>query len=283
MEMGGLIIGIASSVVATLLTSFSWYCYNHFQNRDRLLIFLGMKNENNLSICYGNVQSGPSDLYQSPLNTTLPVTSFDYGDIDATLIVYNRISTKFRGKIQHYSNNIPDVMNSGNIIAIGGPKWNKATETLLGKVGSPFYYFKGVEGLIERRSSHHSENIHKYSIKNNEEDRSVEIADFGIIVCARHSYLGSKLPFAMIVSGYSTFGVLIAARYLNEISDDDFQKLKMTIKQDKRFCILVKGSVKIDEKGKYLGSISTELLSWIHDQDFHPPYDYKYDKPFNVV
>ena len=275
MASDGLVIGILSSLIATAATSLAWFYWNRIQNKDKLLELLGMKSDENLSICYGNVQSVSSDVYQSPLNTTLPITSFDYGDIDATLIIYDRIAPKFRRSVKHFPNDIPDYMKKGNIITIGGPKWNKATEKLLGEIGSPFYYLKGIEGLIERRSTHESENIHKYKIKKNE-DGTVEITDFGAIICARYSYLGSQIPFAMVVSGYSTFGVLIAARYIYEISDDDFKKLKETIKQDKRFCIIVRGSVRLDNKGKFLGSISTELLSWVHEQDFNQPYDYKY-------
>jgi hypothetical protein len=59
------------------------------------------------------------------LNTTLPITSFDYGDIDATLIIYDRIAPKFRRSVKHFPNDIPDYMKKGNIIT---NRWAKVEQ-----------------------------------------------------------------------------------------------------------------------------------------------------------
>lgn len=248
-----------------------------YRENDKLLNFIGINYSSPVSICYGNIQSTE---YRSPLCDYLPKQKFDYGDIQATLVVYDRFRHKFSNKITSYSNEVPKELRKGNIIAIGGPKWNKTTQEYIGKLGSPFYFTEGTKGLIEKRKNHSLENIHRFNITKLK-DGGVEVEDFGCIICARNGYLSKDIPVIMLVIGYSTFGVLFAADELKKNDGKLIRDMKNSLSGSKKFAIMVKGKVKLDEDGQIVSEITTNIETLVPETDFLPPSDYSYSKKSN--
>ena len=123
------------------------------------------------------------------------------------------------------TNNANTEKLENNVITVGGPKWNKVTEKLLGEMGSPLYYKVGESGLI-KEVPEIGKDVLTYE-KNNG-----EAVDYGCWIFERgDKNKGSRL----IISGYSTWGVLIAAEALHRLEDiDDYSFLKRKLKKEKR-------------------------------------------------
>ncbi|MFQ5752501.1 MAG: hypothetical protein ACE5HI_10935, partial [bacterium] len=212
-QINSFMVGVTTSVIATILTSLGWFFWNKLKRRDKLLSFLGLNLKQNILICYGNIHK--ERLVQSDNKVRRDYATFEYGDIASTLIVYDRLTPACT--VKHAVGSDLSVASEGNIIAIGGPKWNKITEHLLGRIGSPFYFKQGVSGTIEKRKAHQNENLHSIIIEQ-QSDGSVRIKDYGFILCARAHFLGDNLPFAMVIVGYSTYGVLTQVYHHSSLS-----------------------------------------------------------------
>jgi len=203
--------------------------------------------------------------------------TFEYGDIAATLLVYDRVKSVRGLKVTHTVGANSASTPKGNVISIGGPKWNKVTEKFIGAIGSPLYFRPGCVGVIERRKLHNHENCHAPSIETRSPGRQT-ICDYGVILCARSGYLDSGIPCALVLAGYSTYGVLIAAEYLVSCSPTDIRKLKKRLSGDRRFGFLIKGTAEVAPHGQVVSITHKELVADIPEREFLEPYEYQYDQ-----
>jgi hypothetical protein len=68
-----------------------------------------------------------------------------YGDIESTLLV-SEIFCSWFDAAPKYSRFFPDPDKLENVvISVGGPKWNRITEFLIGALGSPVYFKDGTD------------------------------------------------------------------------------------------------------------------------------------------
>lgn len=265
-------VGVISSIVASIIT------YLYFELRYRILIdngivaLLGVNPRAILRICYANIQS--SESYQSPVARLLPSRSFDYGDADSIILVYDKFRIGFRESVRWARNAVPRQSQNGNMVSIAGPKWNKLTEQLIGEIGSPLYYSDDVPGLIERRANHTNPNVHQFQIR--EVGDCIEIEDFGCLIFARTGVLGGQIDCALVVSGYTTFGTLSAAEALHMLKRSEVRKIAKAVTGDKRFAIVVRGKILLDHEGKILSRAKVEVVTWIGERDFLQPYEFRY-------
>jgi hypothetical protein len=268
-----LIVGIFSSVIATILTSFVWLMWNRSKRKDILWDFLGLNRGEETWVCYGNVQK------ENLLNTTnvnsRSYTTFEYGDIASVLLMFDRLKSTYAAKVKHSVGVDFDIVSQGNVVSIGGPKWNKVTEKLLGKIGSPLYFNRNAIGVIEKRRTHQNENIYSPEICQQTDD-SLKVRDYGFIICSRACYLDHRIPCAIVIAGFSTAGVLIATQFLISMSTSDIRILEQRLKNDKRFGLLIEGIVERDSHERLMVSSSPKLVSWIPEQDFTDPFQYIY-------
>ena len=272
-ETDSFMVGVVSSIVATILTSLVWLLWNRIKQRDILLSFLGLNRKEDTLICYGNVQK--ERLGETEEKTKY--TTIEYGDIASTLLIFDRLKPAVAARVKHVVGSDIKMASQGNIVAIGGPKWNKVTEYLLGRMGSPIYFNQGTPGVIERRRTHQRENIYKSEVEH-QPDGSSRVRGYGFIVCARSHFLGRAIPFAMIIAGFSSLGVLIATEFLSSMSSSVIRSLRKRLSDDKRFGLLIEGVVHVDSNGQTIGSDPPKLLSWIPEQDFIDPFSYQYWK-----
>ncbi|WP_422104587.1 hypothetical protein [Winogradskyella sp.] len=268
-EINSIIYNLISAVIWVTLTSLYFYFRNKFKRQDKFLSFLSIKKSAPLILCYGNTHNSVS--YTSPILEELPSTSFEYGDTNAILEIYSKFSIWSNIKPNWYSDYKP-YKNSNNdiIVSIGGPKWNKTTEYLIGDIGSPLYFSSSKKGLIEKRSSVNKETLYEYNCTTNE--NFSQISDFGCIICEKRDNGG----LLMIISGYSTFGVLFAAEALTKIPNVTIKKVIKSLNNDKKFGLIIKGSIKLDNNGRVIGESKIELLDWIGERNFHESYNYSY-------
>lgn len=274
-EFNSLIVGVVSSIVATMLTSLVWLFWNRLKRRDLLFSFLGLNQKEETLICYGNVHK--ERLLTSGDKIERNYATFEYGDIASILLIYDRLKPMCKAKVKHTVGSDLNIASQGNIVAIGGPKWNKITENLLGKIGSPLYFNQSDLGIVEKRRTHQNENLHTPDSQK-QLNGSMRVKDYGFIMCARSYFLGREIPFAMIIAGSSTYGVLIAAEFLVGMKVSLIRLLKKRLKDDERFGLLIEGVVEVDSNGRFVGGEPPKLLTWIPEQDFIDPFSYRYWK-----
>lgn len=268
-----LFLGIGSSIAATVITSAAWWGWSRIKKRDHLISFLKLSGSHDIVLFYGSVHREELSAHLNQVQREY--ATFEYGDIAACLLVYDRLRTVHGLKIIHaVGTNHPNLLK-GNVISIGGPKWNKVTEKLIGTIGSPLYFNADCSGTVEKRKLHRHENCHEPRITPKKETIQT-ICDYGIIVCARSEFLGQSIPFAITIAGYSTYGVLIASEYLVSMSKSDIKRLQKRFNGDKRFSLLVKGTAEVDALGHVVSISQKELVSEIPEKDFLEPRDYNY-------
>jgi len=270
--MNEIVAGILGSLAASIITATYYELKISMNNRDPFIKFLKINTNKQIKLCYGNIQS--SNVYKSPIATIIPTVSFDYGEAESILLVYDKFRKQFQNKTRWIKNEIPISSQNDNIICIGGPKWNKTTEQLLGEIGSPFYYSNSVQGLIEKRITHDKENIHLFNFTKNQ--NYIEITDYGCLICARNNILKNDIDCALIVSGYTTYGTLFAAEALNKMSATEIKNISKSLGNDNKFAVLVKGEIKLDLSGRIASGVKLEIVTWIGERDFMHPYNYKY-------
>jgi hypothetical protein len=81
-----------------------------------------------------------------------------------------------------------------------------------------------------------------------------------------------------VVTGYSVYGVRLAAEYLKKIKLEPKKYGINKIKEHSKICLLIKGNISIDENGEIilLPEINQDNIEKIYDDDFLDPYPYKY-------
>ncbi|MDQ2977161.1 MAG: hypothetical protein M3R69_17340 [Acidobacteriota bacterium] len=268
--ISNLIVGAAGSIIATILTSLAWLTWNSYRRWDALWNFIGFKRADETWLFYGNVQKeklSPSD------SGAKNYATFEYGDIASVVLAFDRFKTSSRGKVRHSVGSDLNVADDGNVVTIGGPKWNRVTEKLLGMLGSPLYFERDVAGVIEKRRMHHSQNIYTQAASNTQ-DRPLRITDYGFIICGR-GFLPGGLKGAVLIAGYTTAGVLIATEFFVRMTSPEIRTLKRRFKGDKRFAILIQGVLEVSE-GRLNVSEPPKLVSLIPESDFRNPYTYNF-------
>lgn len=265
-------ISLISSIVATIFTSIVWLIWNRIKSIDLLMKFLGLNKNDKISIFYGNIYRELSE--NSDRSFRKDYATFEVGDIDSTLIIYDRFQNSSLNIIDHHIGNENKLISRSNIISISGPKWNKVSEKLIGKVGSPLYFKSGVAGLVEKRRTHPNENIYEIDIRNTS-DNSLCMKTYGFIILAK-SYFLTDIPLAIVIAGLTTYGSLISAKYLTSLTKSEIRALRKRLGRDKRFGLLIEGEIEIDSDGVIKEIKSINLLSWIPENDFLDPYEYIY-------
>lgn len=271
--MKELIIGIISSIISTIVVAIYYEVKIAFSRVSGISRLFKLNKKKPLRICYANVQNSK---YVSPILELIPTGGIDYGDADSILLVYDNFRSIFKKNTRWIRNEIPDNSMNGNIVCIAGPKWNKTTELLIGKIGSPLYYSTQNKGLVEKRRNHINENIYPFKATRN--DNVIEIEDFGCVICGREKVISNDIDSAIIVSGYTTYGTLFAAQALNSFSKREIRRLGSSITNDKKFALIVKGIIKLDLNGKIASDTKITIINWIPERDFCEPYNYKYDR-----
>ena len=56
LELNSLMVGVLSSVIATIITSLVWLAWNRAKRRDALWALFGLSRIDETFVCYGNVQ-----------------------------------------------------------------------------------------------------------------------------------------------------------------------------------------------------------------------------------
>jgi len=270
--MTEIFIGIFGSLIATAITAKYYTIKYNIGRNNNIIKLLNINTDKYIRICYANIQS--SSDYVSPISSLIPSGSFDYGDADSILLVYDKFRTRHHKLVRWVRNEIPPTSKNGNLITIAGPKWNKSTEQLIGEMGSPLYYSKGVSGLIEKRSTHRKENVHQFKFR--EVNGTIIAEDYGCLICVRNNALDKNIDSALIVSGYTTFGTLFAAEALHSLTKEEVNNISKSVGNDSKFAILVKGHIKLDLNGKISSPATVEVVTWIGERDFLAPYEYSY-------
>lgn len=267
------IVGILSSISATIITSAVWYGWRRIKEIDKLFSFLKVSPGHDIILIHGNIHKDQieEDSNQKRKN----YATFEYGDISATLAIYDRLKIPDKNNLKHTVGYSPTNHLQGNLISVGGPKWNKTTERFLGQVGSPLLFKSEGLGAIEKRKSHHNENCHEPTSEKRDGGRLL-ISDYGVVICARSSYLGPVVPLAIVIAGYSTYGVMIAAEFFVNIPKREIKRLSKRFNGDRRFGILVKGNLEIDLLGQVISINKIDIVSEIPEKDFLDPFDYHY-------
>jgi hypothetical protein len=241
----------------------------YFLTRDSLADLLSLDRSKKIVISYGNVQVKNSD--PTPVLSKNDLIGFDYGDTEALVKVYSKARALFKWiEPKLVCNNIDKSDISANIISVGGPRWNKVTERLIGEIGSPLFYEQGKDGLVEKRNGLKTDLL-QYTKK------STEIEDYGCwIIEKKDENKGGRL----IVSGYTTAGVLIAAEALSELNKSDYKYLRETFKKEGKCAVIFKGKIEIGSDGRYKSISKPQLVKerLIHVESFYAKHEnYSYE------
>ncbi len=226
---------------------------------------LSFDKNRDIIVCYGNVQVNS--------NENTPVHGIDYGDTEALIKAYSKfqnLSFLLGKEPKLLCNNLSNEVFDANIISIGGPRWNKVTEKLIGEIGSPLYYEKDKVGLLEKK-----EGMHVEPLEYKRTDKEME--DYGCWIFERKDKnKGARL----IISGYTTAGVLIAAEALKKLNKEDYSFLQKEFKKKNKFAVIFKGKITISNSGEYSVIHKPETLRrrLVYENSFYDKNDYSYER-----
>ncbi|PPD23199.1 MAG: hypothetical protein CTY18_05135 [Methylomonas sp.] len=205
----------------------------------------------------------------------LPDQQYIYGDIESTLIVSEVFNSAFhkKPKYSRFFNGADKLENI--VISVGGPKWNRITETLIGELGSPVQYEEGIKATILTENDVKNE----FAYKEEKKGKCLHVNDVGVILVGKREALreknGTNATSVCVVTGYSVYGVRLAAEYLKKLCavKSEFKK----IAKNKKLCILVVGRVEVNNSGE-VTNWNFDDLKFIYDKGFLPPDLYTYSK-----
>lgn len=248
------------------------------RRRTPTLGLLGMCCKGKWAVYFGNTRTGDSRLSAFDSGTL----GYVYGDMEATLRVVETMA-ELVGCSPSYHRAMHDPRSvEGSIISIGGPKWNGATEYLIGKLGSPVYYKEGEKALfVKRKGTVIPDKLDFCEVPSGS---ITQVRDYGVIIVGRKSYfkgLGdSQIESACVLMGYSTVGVRVAAEYLRTLANPSKVAIKKLLseslsKSSNRFCLIISADVRLTQDGDYVDHTEAELTV-INESDFLSPYPYSY-------
>lgn len=254
------------------LLVFGWI-YNLFMRWCRpQLQFLDASYNDDWTLYFGNVLRNDS---RTIAFNQLPGQDYIYGDIESTLIVSEIFNSAFK-KNPTYSRFFNGADKLENIvISVGGPKWNRITETLIGELGSPVKYEEGKKAAI--LTENHGEKELAY--KEEKKGKCLHVNDVGVILVGKSEALreknGTNAKSVCVVTGYSVYGVRLAAEYLKKLCavKSEFKK----ISKNKKLCILVIGRVEVNNNGE-VTNWNFDNLKFIYAKGFVSPDLYTYEK-----
>lgn len=242
------------------------------------LKLFGLSGNGSWSVYFGNTKTGTNGI--SAFDTQN--ANYVYGDMEATLRVVETMA-ELIGKSPTYHRALSNHKSiDGSIISIGGPKWNKATEYLIGKLGAPVYYEEGTKALfIKKKSASAPE---KLEFNESSVGSTRKIRDYGVIIVGKKGYfesLGdSGIESACVLMGYSTVGVRVAAEYLRKLAYPSKVAVKKLLdyhlpKKFNRFCIVIVADIQLTSDGDYIDHTEVHCMV-IPESDFQSPYTYSY-------
>ncbi|QSB02069.1 hypothetical protein JWZ98_03655 [Methylomonas sp. EFPC1] len=179
-----------------------------------------------------------------------------YGDIESTLLV-SEIFCSWFDTAPKYSRFFPSPDKLENVvISVGGPKWNRITEYLIGALGSPVYFKDRVENKGTFLKIKGFEN--KIEYKEAEVNNVKYISDVGVIIIGKGASLKDKnsAKSVCVLTGYSVYGVRLAAEYLKKIKLEPKKYGINKIKEHSKICLLIKGNISIDENGEVISPLA---------------------------
>lgn len=242
------------------------------------LKLFGLSGSGNWSVYFGNTRTGTNGI--SAFDTQN--ANYVYGDMEATLRVVETMA-ELIGKSPTYHRALTNHKSiNGSIISIGGPKWNKATEYLIGKLGSPVYYKEGTKALfIEKKSANNPE---KFEFNETLVGKTRQIRDYGVIIVGKKGYFesfgDSGIESACVLMGYSTVGVRVAAEYLRKLTYPSKTEVKKLLecrlpKKINRFCLVVIADIQLTPDGDYVDHTEVDVMV-IPESEFLNPQTYSY-------
>lgn len=242
------------------------------------LKLFGLSGKGNWSVYFGNTKTASNGISAFDAKNA----NYVYGDMEATLRVVETMA-ELIGKSPTYHRALNDHRSiNGSIISIGGPKLNKATEYLIGKLGSPAYYKEGTKALfIEKKSSKNPEKLEFYETLVGSKR---QIRDYGVIIVGKRGYFetfgDSDIESACVLMGYSTVGVRVAAEYLRKLTYPSKSTVKNLLdchlpKKCNRFCIIIKADIQMTPDGDYVDHTEVDVFV-IPESEFINPQTYSY-------
>lgn len=254
------------------LIAFGWI-YNIFMRwRKPQLRIINASYTDNCTVYFGNVIRIKDDNRVTAYQELADQKQI-YGDIESTLMVSELFCSAFKSPptYSRFFNGADKLVNV--VISVGGPKWNRITETLIGALGSPVSYKEGSMATFITRNKVQKE----FGYLAKKINSKTHITDVGVILIGKSDALQKdkriKAKSVCVVTGYSVYGVRLAADYLQKIIEDKAQ-LKLMVKHSK-ICIVIHGQIEIGDNGEVIDS-QVEKVEWFYENEFLAPWLYSY-------
>ncbi len=238
------------------------------------LQFLGVSPRASWTLYFGNILL--ADLYSRQVAFDNPESEqYIYGDIEATLLASETFCSWFESP-PIFSRFFSGADNLKNVvISVGGPKWNKITQCIIGEIGSPVLYTESFKGTIVKIKGVDAKI--PYCQKTVSKVRHIE--DVGIILIGKAKAFAegkmSNVNAACIIMGYSTYGVRLAAEYLRRVGKN--KGVLKKCKKHSKLCLMIKGVVEIDSNGEVISyHFSKNEPDIIFEEDFLSSVPYNY-------
>jgi hypothetical protein len=246
--------------------------------RQPSLKLLGLSVKGRWSVYFGNVKTG--DHGTSAFDTKN--FSYVYGDMEATLRVVETMAELINSSPSYHRALHDPKSIDGSVISIGGPKWNKATEYLIGKLGSPVFYKEGQKSLLIQKKN--STSIDELKFSEVASGSATIVRDYGVILVGKKEYFenfgDSGIESVCVLMGYSTVGVRVAAEYLRKLAYPTKMAVKQLLnerlpKKSNRFCIIVVADIQLSPSGEYIDHTEVSV-DVVPESDFKNSYAYNY-------
>lgn len=244
----GFILGIFASIIANIIGFFTGnQIFSYFKTRThslRSILPFDLSKNKHIVLTYGSI----------PPKNTLSTHTVEQGDLIALLKAHDIVQLigKEKSLLVHDALSISSSYElHTNIFSISGPKFNRVTRILLGRIGAPITFVKSPAKGINVKTSKMKQKVFFKCVR--DETKLPKIC-FGVILAGEVENNDGSKQEVLICAGSSTLSTNGCLLYLSQLS-----KSKIKVKQEKR-----KGLFKQKKWGLLLRIENRKSVDTIH-------------------
>lgn len=227
-----------------------------------------------ISICYGLIPPGPGTVYYSVAE----------GDLSAINYASNTLASMYGvDTVRTYSFHTTEMLlgDLTNILSISGPKWNRVTELMMGRLGVPFA-FDETDGLIVRHADGQST-----TYRAERSPTGDERICYGFVCGGDIQTPAGKRQHVVICAGLntlSTYGAVVFLMSLREHFSLRRNRRLTPGRRGSRWGIVLRvenTAVRDDDAGSSRNPmdsdhIQLDMIDTLPDHDFNAPFVYRF-------
>lgn len=274
---------ITSSIGVNLLSSLLWLVVGAAiyrlvitplqQRRTVLSRLLRFRSSEGVTICYGIIPPHRGSVYYTVAEGDLAAINHAYSALAASF-GYNRVRAVSHQTAHGNLSGLP------NVVSVSGPKWNRVTEILLGRLGSPVT-FNQTEELVIQRPGEPEKRFSTIRRPNGEEQTCYGLVCGGSIETSTGER--RRVVICAGLNTISTYGAVVFLAKLGKLYSLRHYRDLSPRKVGNRWAIILQVENLSNPKARAFlrapldpNSIATSVVTIIGEKHFHDPFVYHF-------